>query len=273
MKLIDFDGKLAKYIEEHANYSAIDGLSEEKMAEELDKMAFTLYEDFMDEPKEWLSGKKPSEYFDGFNNDEIVDMYIEYFKQFGSPPDLLVAKMVQIGVPLEEKLFSFVKNAKSSENLRMTSMGILDDMGSRLPMEFCINLQVNRKKHDDLADFAMEVLKYMPQDEIGPKMLKVFEISNDEGKDAMLDILAKPNCDEMVFKYVLNTFSTAEDKELYAHYLSKIGDERALPALLEAAQFANYVDWLEIRLAIENLGGKCPKRDFKNDPMYRELHK
>ena len=104
-------------------------------------------------------------------------------------------------------------------------------------------------------------------------MIEVFEISNEYGKDAMLDILAKPNCDDMVFKYVLNTFSIAEDKELYAHYLNNIGDDRALPTLLEAAEFANYVDWLEIRLAIESLGGTCPERDFKNDPMFRELHK
>ena len=57
------------------------------------------------------------------------------------------------------------------------------------------------------------------------------------------------------------------------HGLAKLGDERALPELISAAQEEKlpYLTFIEIRNAIEQLGGTCPERDYEEDPEYEAL--
>ena len=66
----------------------------------------------------------------------------------------------------------------------------------------------------------------------------------------------------------------SDKKALFASYLAKLGDERALPALNEAAMARdiNYLDFVEISSAIEALGGDRPaEREFSGDPYYESL--
>ena len=65
-----------------------------------------------------------------------------------------------------------------------------------------------------------------------------------------------------------------EHVALFASLLGKLGDERAIPALLDAMQNReiNYLDYIEVRNAIEALGGDAPEeRDFTGDPYYESL--
>ena len=58
---------------------------------------------------------------------------------------------------------------------------------------------------------------------------------------------------------------------MFAGYLAKLGDDRALPDLTNAAQEEKlpYLTFIEIRNAIETLGGICPERNYDDDPEYR----
>lgn len=53
----------------------------------------------------------------------------------------------------------------------------------------------------------------------------------------------------------------------------KLGDDRAMKDLMAAANDPelNYIDYLEIRNAIERLGGTAPERTFEGDPTYEAL--
>ena len=63
-------------------------------------------------------------------------------------------------------------------------------------------------------------------------------------------------------------------RALFASYLVKLGDPRALPVLIAAANEENcrYMDFIELRAAIEELGGEAPEREFYDDPEYEALH-
>ena len=61
---------------------------------------------------------------------------------------------------------------------------------------------------------------------------------------------------------------------LYAGFVSRYGDERALPFLLEAIERdkISYADFEELRFAIESLGGEYNKeRDFSSDKSYKAI--
>ena len=64
-----------------------------------------------------------------------------------------------------------------------------------------------------------------------------------------------------------------EKQALFAGYLEKLGDDRALPDLTEAAGRPNlpYLTFIELRNAIESLGGICPEREYDDDPEYEAL--
>ena len=62
-------------------------------------------------------------------------------------------------------------------------------------------------------------------------------------------------------------------RAVLAAYLGRLGDPRALPALNREAlrEDLRYLDYIELRSAIEALGGEAPERTFYDDPEYEAL--
>ena len=89
------------------------------------------------------------------------------------------------------------------------------------------------------------------------------------------DILCNFPGDERILALLLDRFEHEhQQRALFASYLAKLGDERALPALLKAAldDHINYLDYVEVVNAIDALGGeRPPERDFSGDPYYESL--
>ena len=80
----------------------------------------------------------------------------------------------------------------------------------------------------------------------------------------------------MVYQLALRLFrENPKRRALFASYLAKLGDARALPELLRAADdpATGYIDFIELRSAIEQLGGEAPERDFDDDPDYQALNR
>ena len=70
------------------------------------------------------------------------------------------------------------------------------------------------------------------------------------------------------------------DKDAVLHALAELVkcrtvsyDDHALEALLDVAEGddVTYIDFIEIRSAIERLGSEAPVRDFSNDPTYKAV--
>ena len=82
------------------------------------------------------------------------------------------------------------------------------------------------------------------------------------------------HCHHSAIVYTLSRFKESpSERALFAGYLAKLGDDRALEALLDVAESddVKYIDFIEIRSAIERLGSEAPVRDFSNDPTYKAV--
>ena len=158
---------------------------------------------------------------------------------------------------------------------RMTGIEILRALESTVPMVDYIRWQVERDDDDDLLDNALESLRQMG--EVVRKPAKIaFTAADTTGKEAILDILADYPGDEDVFQFALEQFKTTKDKRgLYAGYLAKLDDDRALEHLLDVAESddVSYSDFIEIRSAIERLGSEAPVKDWTNDPTYKAFRR
>ena len=106
-------------------------------------------------------------------------------------------------------------------------------------------------------------------------ILNALKGATETAKDIFADILSNYPGDERIFALLMERFAAGQERRaLYASYLAKLGDDRALPALMNAAmdQEVNYLDYIEIVEAIDALGGeRPPEREFAGDPYYESL--
>ncbi len=155
----------------------------------------------------------------------------------------------------------------------MTAIGLLREMESPLPKMLYIQWQLAREMQDDLADNALDSLREMGKAVVQP-ILQELPHANAAGQEAFLDVLVNYPGNEQVFELAVRLFKANPTRRaLFASYLAKLGDERALAVLMEAAndEKCKYLDFIELRNAIEQLGGEAPKREFYEDDEYAAL--
>ena len=259
-KLIDFDElfdrKLAQYMEEHA------GEYSEKQWEDLIPR---LYRNFGDTLIKSV-GTTPKGYYAEMTNEELVEALKAHHKEGVSVSDFLCRELESRGCP--DALLALMQEAEG-ELLTLT-INLAGSSKKALPVYLDILLKT---EDEELKDTVTEYLKGNA-DAVKERVLALYR----EGveREYMLEILSRcKQKDDEVFEILLNEFRTApDDIPMHASYLASYGDERALPVLLDYIDRdeTNYLEYQELKYAIEALGGEYNKvRDFSADPYFQEI--
>lgn len=270
MELIDFDSKFSAYLyawlNEHQDEYDDISLVETQMPQ--------LYEHFINTPAEWLGGRKPGGYFDEVQDPWLlVKLLQSYIAQGITVPEILIARIAGMGRHARDALMNLLMDEAADRQARMYAIHLLHDSGSELPLSLYISWQMDREENYELADYALEELDEMGEEAVFP-MLEALPQANDMGREALLSILSRYPQYPEVYDALIRLFDTYRDRQaILAAYLGRLGDERALPLLLERAKEENlkYLDYIELRAAIEALGGEAPAREFPADPEYDAL--
>ena len=272
MKCINFDDKFADFAsqwmkdhgKEYRNYDAMEA--------DMPRV----YMMFLNTPAKWLDGVTPGAYFTQFEDaKDLVDWLVEYTSKEIPVPDLLLEQITAVGKPCERRLLALLKdeNGEATKEAKMTAIGLLREMESTLPKMLYMQWQLDRDVVDDLADNALDSLREMGKAIVQP-ILQELPRANAAGQEAFLDILVNYPGQQQVFDLAIRLFQQNPGRRaLFASYLGKLGDDRALPVLIEAANEdkCSYMDFIELRSAIEELGGEAPKREFFDDAEYEAL--
>ena len=273
MKCIDFDSHFADFAAQWMKDHKGDYRNYDAMEADLPRV----YMAFLNMPVQWLDGLTPGSYFTQYEDPKVlVDWLIDYCRQEVPVPDMLLEQIQAVGRPCEKRLLALLKDEEGDmpQEAKMTAIGLLRDLESTLPKMLYISWQVNRAAEDELADNAIESLKEMGKSAVQP-MLEALKTANAAGQEALLDVLVGYPGNEQIFKLALKLFEeNPKRRALFASYLAKLGDDRALPALMAAAKDDNcgYIDFIELRSAIEQLGGEAPTKEFYDDAEYQALH-
>lgn len=268
MELIDFDA--------HFSDALNDWIEENKTkferAEDMEDAAPDVYLNWLNEPADWLGGKAPGEYYAQFDDAAaLVDLLVAYTNSNISIPDPLLDRIEELAD--EAPILALVRNADAPCEARMHAIELLRQLESTAPMVDYIRWQVERNMDDDLLDNALESLRCMGDGVRRPVKI-AFIAADDIGREALLDVLADFPADDDVLNFALRQLKEQPDKRaLYAGYLGKLGDDRALEPLLDLAESdgMSYIDFIEIRNAIERLGGEAPIREFSDDATYQAV--
>lgn len=230
------------------------------------------YEDWCNTSLPELNNISPRGYFDTFSNPEqLVNMMIEYFKINEDIPALLMDRITQIKgtVPF---LVNLLKREKNDE-LTMYAVNILNEMDASEPYNLYIEWIFDIKQNNDLRDIATEVLSEN-YEQVADKILGKLDNADISSKIYAADILSNCKPDDRIYNLLIELFLSDINKQLYASYLGKYGDIRAIEPLTEVARSCDYIVFIEIRNAIEQLGGELKiERDFSFDSDYQKIKK
>ena len=266
MTIIDFDAKFTEVLNDWIEKNQHRFRKPDDMEEEVPDV----YLRWLNTPADWLDGAAPGTYFDRFSDaSELCELLKAYIAQEVSVPDPLMDRLCDLGD--EEALLAMAADKTAPCEARMAAIELLRQLESTLPMVEFIRWQVERDDESDILDNALESLRQMGEGVRKPAKI-AFSAAGPEGKEALLDVLADYPGDEDVFQYALDMFKTTPDKRgLFAGYLAKLDDDSALEYLLDVAEGddVSYMDFIEIRSAIERLGSEAPVRDWSSDPTYK----
>lgn len=272
MKCINFDRAFERYMAEWIKENS------EKYKDDMDvieDMMPDVYLEFLKKPADFLDGVAPQDYFEQFDNaDMLVKWLCDYIAQGVPVPDLLLERVTALGNPAEKSLLALVARDDLPEETQMTAISLLREMESKAPMQRYIDYIASLEEPSDKGDLCAEALMSMGESVVEP-ILAALSGAGQTGRDIFADVLSNYPGDERIYELMIERFVTRDERRaLFASYLAKLGDERAIPMLKEAAQSPdiNYLDYVEVVNAIEALGGeRPPEREFSGDPYYESL--
>ena len=272
MKCINFDRAFERYMAEWIKENS------EKYKDDMDvieDMMPDVYLEFLKKPADFLDGVAPQDYFEQFDNaDMLVNWLCDYIAQGVPVPDLLLERVTALGNPAEKSLLALVARDDLPEETQMTAISLLREMESKAPMQRYIDYIASLEEPSDKGDLCAEALMSMGESVVEP-ILATLSGTGQTGRDIFADVLSNYPGDERIYELMIGRFVTRDERRaLFASYLAKLGDERAIPMLKEAAQSPdiNYLDYVEVVNAIEALGGeRPPEREFSGDPYYESL--
>ena len=274
MKCINFDRAFERYMAEWIKENS------EKYKDDMDvieDMMPDVYLEFLKKPAGFLDGVAPQDYFEQFDNaDMLVNWLCDYIAQGVPVPDLLLERVTALGNPAEKSLLALVARDDLPEETQMTAISLLREMESKAPMQRYIDYIASLEEPSDKGDLCAEALMSMGESVVEP-ILATLSGAGQTGRDIFADVLSNYPGDERIYELMIERFVTRDERRvLFASYLAKLGDERAIPMLKEAAQSPdiNYLDYVEVVNAIEALGGeRPPEREFSGDPYYESLRR
>ena len=126
-------------------------------------------------------------------------------------------------------------------------MNILSDLKAEIPAERYMEFALYDYP-ENIGELATEAL-VENADKVKDKVLKSFELAADDKKDRLSEILAsvKEKSDDVFDKLVYEFVKNKKKIPLYANYLAKYGDERAIPFLKTAIEGkVNYQEFEEL---------------------------
>lgn len=272
MKCINFDRAFERYMAEWMKENS------EKYKDDMDvieDMMPDVYLEFLKKPANFLDGIAPQDYFEQFDNaDMLVNWLCDYIAQGVPVPDLLLERVTALGDSAEKSLLALVARDDLPEETQMTAISLLREMESKAPMQRYIDYIASLEEPSDKGDLCAEALMSMGESVVEP-ILAALSGAGQTGRDIFADVLSNYPGDERIYELMIERFVTRDERRaLFASYLAKLGGERAIPMLKEAAQSPdiNYLDYVEVVNAIEALGGeRPPEREFSGDPYYESL--
>ncbi len=264
---MDFDLIFENYLVEwYKNHE-----SEFENVEDMEEMLPEIYNEWADSPSEQMGGIAPRAFFANITApDELVNILIGTSAGEQNPCSLLLDRIAEVqgcASGLEK-----IVGGNYSVKQKMIAANLLKEMSVSQPLGLYVEWLSDGNADSELKELAVEILAENA-DAAKDMLFPLIDNADVELKTYIAEILCNAERDDRTFDLLCELFETGNNIPLYAGYLGKYGDERCAGALYKALDDCNYLEFIEIKNAIERLGGVVDDemRDFSEDMYYKAL--
>ena len=269
MKIYDFDDKFYDYVR---TWMAMHpGMTEKQVEESFNEIMLN----WLNAPAKWLNGEKPGEYFQRYSEPkDLMKLLEEYDKRSIGLPEPLYSRVVSVGEPCVPALMRVAADGDRPESLRATALALLRDIDSESSRPLYIELACTGEEEDEMSEMAADILSEGDGAEID-ELLKRYDGLQEHAQLRVLGICTNFPGDDRILEYLLDKLrNRPEQRALYASFLGKLGDPRAVDALKSflTVNDIGYLAYIELRNAVEELGGDPgEERTFYGDPDFEAM--
>ena len=229
-----------------------------------------IYAEWTATPRAELGGKTPRGYVDGVTDvRELAELTLANVAKGGEPAPVAADKLV--ATPAAAAALIELLEGEGDEKVRMTAAELLDRM-NKLPLGSCVEIVFDPDTPASLREALTERLKY---DGAAVKRELLARVGETEGeaKKVLAELLVSTGVtDDRVYVLLTELLSEPGCLPLACQLLADYGDPRAIEPLIDIAAKCAYADFIEVRSAVERLGGDLPLRfDFEGDPTYKKI--
>ena len=266
IKTVDVDSLFDTYISDYV-YKNIGKVK----PEEIENKIPMLYVEFGKTALKELDGKTPEEYYKSFTGEELVCCLKDHLQKGVAVSDFLCEAIT--GSDKNESALLSAIDSDADEEFTLYAMNMLISMNSQNCYKRFLEMIV-WDYSPIIKELATEYLRDNA-DSVKEEILSQYHECDKTVQEYLTEILAGASKEDKIFDILVAQFAKNQNNiPVYANYLAKYGDERALPFLINAIENekVSYADFEELRFAIEALGGSYEKeRDFSKDKFFKKI--
>ncbi|MCD8285680.1 MAG: hypothetical protein LUD50_00415 [Clostridia bacterium] len=247
-----FDKRLTKYISDSKGK-----YTEEEWEDRIPQ----LYDKFGDTVLSVI-GTTPRKYYAAMSDDEIIKCLRAHVKE-----NIPVSSFLCLEIQKRRIIKKLMPLLEGSTDEQIMAMNLIGDEDAAIPLYLEILV---RSDDEEVKERASELIK-AKADLVADAAISNYRAGR--AREYMLDILSRSvRRRDDIFRILIDEFrGEADNIPLKAGLLASYGDERALPYLQDRIEEEgiSYVDFRELKFAIEALGGVYTgERDFSEDRYY-----
>ena len=225
-----------------------------------------VYEEWVTTPCAELDGQSPEQFLLAITD---VKVLIDAFSE-GNDSSLLLDRMMDMPecVPYLIDLI----NKNESAVVTVSAMDLLEEMNAQHPFETYVKMLADENADDAIREKCAEILKQYAS-LVKDNLFPLIEGAGETLKQMIAEILVETDKDERTYNLLRDLFLSGSNVPYAAGLIGKYGDERAAEFLYPALDVCNYLEFIEIRNAIEQMGGVVDDnyRDFSDDEFYKAI--
>lgn len=272
MKIIDFDEKFYEFTQAWMRAHP------DVTVKQVENRYNELMDEWVNTPAEWLDGATPDAYFERYETaEELIGLMRAYHAANVSLPEPLYSRIQCAMDVCKPPLLEILRNESEDEELRAEAVSLLGFGGSTDVEDALMDLVLKAEETNELSEIAADGLVEcaVNDPDIVKRLLKAYPNVSDYAQGLILEIACNYPGDDRIYTYLMKRLKNKpDDRALNASLLEKLGDVRAIPELKKMLGFFDlrYLDYIEIRNAVEALGGDPgEERTFYGDPDYEAL--
>lgn len=259
--MFDFDKSFADFVKRYMSTAKLS-------LEEMEDIIADLSVEWSILPQAALGGKSP----------------VEYIENLSDPTALIAHMKAQSESNLLPQLYDRIIEVKGTAPLLIDILGSDESAGVK---KLAFKLLTEKKNIEDFGNLLQFVLVSNGDDElVRPFVLRMeahpqeatgllldaAKSENDENRLIIGEMLSYLLPDDRIYSYLVDLFHSAGNIPFTAALFARYGDSRAIEVMKDFAADCNYFEFVELRNAIESLGGDLDTdRDWSDDGYYEAI--